>query len=353
MKTPPPWLAALITRLADALAKLRRSIIPPQYGVLELGTMSWIAQGVTAFCELGLPDALASAPRTSGELEALGYGERERLFRLMRALAAYGVVRYTGAGRFALGRLGRALAGSESMAPMLLYANASWHTQAYFLLAHSMRENRPSFEAAHGMPLFAYLQQHPEARKRFDGAMRALTALFAYPFAAAYDFTGTEHVVDVGGGDGALLSIVLERFAHLRGTVFELPEALESVRTGARLHAVAGNVLNDTPPPADAYVLAHVLHDWDDDSCVRMLTNVRSAMHSSARVLVYEIVAPPPNNRWSQDRLTDLEMLAMLPGRERTREEYAALFERSGLRLIRVIPTGAPESILEAALGHD
>jgi hypothetical protein len=98
--------------------------------------------------------------------------------------------------------------------------------------------------------------------------------------------------------------------------------------------------------------LSHVLHDWDDDSCLRMLRNVRRAMTPHARLLVYEIVAQPPNNWWTQDRLADLEMLAMLPGRERTREEFESLFARAGLRLERVIATGAAESLLEALADH-
>src|SRR5579872_4353112 len=114
MSVPPPWLVCAVTRLADVLAKLRRRIIPRRFAVIELGTMSWVAHGITAFCELGLPEALAKEPRTADDLAAHGYGDRDRLFRLLRALAAYDVVKHVGGNRFALAHLGKALIGKDS-----------------------------------------------------------------------------------------------------------------------------------------------------------------------------------------------------------------------------------------------
>ncbi|HLI96174.1 MAG TPA: methyltransferase [Candidatus Baltobacteraceae bacterium] len=350
MSVPPPWLVGTVTRLADVLAKLRRRIVPRRFGVIELGTMSWVALSLAAFCELGLPDALAKGTRTPDDLAAHGYGDRDRLFRLLRALAAYDVVKHVGGNRFALAHLGKALIGKDSASPLIRYANTPWHGAAYANLVAGVRENRPGFEIAQGMPMFSYFEKDPSAGAIFDAAMQSLTPLFAPAFAVAYDFSRMRRVVDVGGGTGALLAAVLTRFPNLRGTVFDLPSVVQRVQVTERLDAIEGNILATPPPPADAYIFSHVLHDWDDASCERMLQNVRTAMPEHSRVLVYEIIAPPPNNWWTQDRITDLEMLAMLPGRERTREEFAALFERAGLRLGRIIPTGAPESILEAAV---
>jgi hypothetical protein len=350
VKAPPPWAVDLLTRLADALAKLRRRIIPRRYGIIELGTMSWIAQGVAAFCELGLPDALSGGARTAEELAAQGYGDRDRLFRLLRALAAYDVVDYVGNDCFTLGYLGKALIGPDSAAPMVRYANASWHLRGYGNLAQGIRGNRSGFDLAEGRTLFEYFGDHAGAGELFDRAMQSLTALFADAFADAYDFSGMRHVVDIGGGTGVLLEKALTRFPELRGTVFELPNVLTRVRTSERLQAMAGNIFTDVPPAADAYILSHVLHDWDDESCARILQSIRRAMPAHARVLVYEIVARPPDNWWTQDRLSDLEMLAMLPGRERTREEFDALFERAGLAIANVIATGSAESIVEASI---
>ena len=351
MRAPPLWLFRLVAALAGWLATLRRRLLPPHFAAVEIGTMSWVSQSTAAFCALGLPQALAGGAKSARELAAQGFGDEAMLFRLLRALAAYDVTRYAGRARFELGHAGKGLAGPFSAAPMVLYANVPWHVQGYAHLSDGVRSARSGFEIAHGVPMFEFLRRNPEAGALFDGAMQSLTPMFADAFARAYDFSRFEHVVDVGGGTGVLLARVLQRFPRVRGTVFELPPVAVRAReraAGERLSVAEGDVFTDAPPPAGAYILSHVLHEWDDDSCARSLRNVRRAMPPGACVLVYEIVARPPDNRWSQDRLTDLEMMAMLPGRERTREEFAALFERGGLRLRRVVAAAAPESILEA-----
>jgi hypothetical protein len=347
MNVPPPWLVQIVTRIVDVLHKVRRRLMPRRYGIIELATMSWVSHSIAAFCELGLPEALAYRRVTADELAAQGFGNRDALYRLLRALSAYDVVSCVGGERFTLGYLGEALAGADSAATMVRYANAPWHIAGYTRLADAVRQNRSGFELTHGESLFEYFGSHPDAGAVFDGAMQSLTALFADAFAQAYDFSQMQHVVDIGGGTGALLMALLRRFPNVRGTVFEVGAVVSRLQKADRLEGIAGNILTDAPPKADAYILSHVLHDWDDASCVRMLQNVRRAMPPHARLLVYEIVAPPPNNWWTQDRLTDLEMLAILPGRERTREEFESLFARAGLRLDRVIATGAAESVLE------
>jgi hypothetical protein len=188
---------------------------------------------------------------------------------------------------------------------------------------------------ANGAPLFEYLDAYPEYRRVFDEAMQSLVPLSASAFTNAYDFSKMKEVVDIGGGTGALLATLRARYPHLHGTIFELPEH---------------DILKEVPPRADAYLLSHVLHDWEDAACTRMLQNVRAAMTPQARILVHEIVVAEGGDAWSQDRLTDLEMLTMLTGRERTRREFADLFQRCGLRLVRVIATAAAESILEVTL---
>lgn len=313
-------------------------MIPAQYAALELGTGSWVALSIAAFCELHLPEALANGAKTARELSAMGCGDEAMLFRLLRALAGYGIVRRVAGDRFELARVGKALTGSDSVAPMIRYANAAWHAGAYTKLAQAIRSGKNAFELAEGKPLFDYLSANADGRALFDAAMQALVPLAAPAFAEAYDFSKVAHVVDIGGGTGKLLGILRQRYPHLHGTVFELPEH---------------DILREAPPQADAYILSHVLHDWDDETCTRMLQNVRAAMAAPSRLLVHEIVVAEGGNEWSQDRLTDLEMMTMLPGRERTRAEFDSLFQQCGLQLKRVIATAAAESVIEVALAHD
>jgi len=354
MTALPPWIVHAVMRAADRLTKLRRSLLPPRLAAIELATMSWMSYALAAFCELGIPDRLAHGPRTPSQLAAEGCGDERMLFRLLRALAGYDVVRYVGGGRFALGRAGKGVAGGNSVRPMVLYANTLWHARAYANLAEAVRRGRSGFEVAHGTSMFQFLAEHSADAQLFDEAMQSLTPFYAQALAAAYDFSIFAHVVDIGGGTGALLAALLGRFPELRGTVFELSGAAQRAREYAaqrhvedRLEVVCGDIFSEPPPAADCYILSHVLHDWNDADCIRILHNVRRAMRRDARLFVYEIVAAPPNNRWSQDRITDIEMMTMLGGLERTREEFADLFAKCGLRLARVLSTAAPESVIE------
>lgn len=329
--------------------------MPRHYAAAELATMSWVSLAVAAFCELELPDALAGGARSAAELSRLGYGNEAMLTRLLRSLSAYDVVRSVRGGRFALGYAGQAFTGPNNAAAIARYANAPWHLSGHLHLAQAVRSGRPGFELAEGHSLFTRLTNDEASGRIFDAAMESLSAIFAPAFASAYDFDGTTHVVDVGGGTGFLLETLLSRFANLRGTVVDVEPVVQRGRAivraqslARRLQFHAADILADVLPQGDAYVLSHVLHDWDDEQCFAILHGVSRAMRSDARLLIYELIVEPEGNAWSQDRLSDIEMMAMLPGRERTRNEFAALLTRAGLTLCRVIPTAAAESIIEA-----
>lgn len=344
---PTPWLARAATRLADLLAALRRRMIPRHYAALDIGTMSWVAHSLSAFCELGVADALAGGPQTPAQLSASGFRGRA----IACAAAAFTLrlrCRAFPSGRpLRLGRTGKALTGADSIAPMIRYANARWHTAAYSHLAQAVRAGQPAFNLVNGESLFAFLRRDPDAAQVFDAAMQSVSPLYAQPFAHSYDFSRFESVVDVGGGTGALLAAIGARYPLVRLTVFEIPSVCARGSSNERIRFVEGDMFANPPPAADAYILSHVLHDWDDVSCRAILRNVRSAMEPRCRLLINELVAPPPNNRWSPDRVSDLEMMAVLTGKERTREEFEALLSSCGLRLNRLIATQAPEAVIE------
>lgn len=339
-------VAQLQMRCAGALAVLRRRMMPPAYAALEIGTASWMSYALAAFCALELPRALEHGPKPAAQLEREGFGNAHMLERLLRALCAYGVVARSSDGRYRLARTGRALAGNASLAPMIIYANAPWHAAAYHRLAVVIRTGGDGFTAAHGRSLFAYLSQDTDASAAFDAAMQAMSALSAQAFVEAYDFGRVTSVVDVGGGRGALMQAVRAAYANVRATVFDLPHVV-SPASAPEVTFVAGDILHDVPPRAQAYVMSHVLHDWPDEACERMLRNVRAAMTPDARLLIYEMVVPAGANRWSPDTVSDIEMLAMLGGKERTRAEFETLLTRSGLRLNRLLPAAAPEAVIE------
>jgi len=204
------------------------------------------------------------------------------------------------------------------------------------------------------MPIFEYLAQHPEEAALFSRTMIDFHGPEAAAVAAAYDCSSISMLVDVGGGYGNLLQTLLDTNEHLTGTLFELPhvadaaeERLRSAGLGNRCEVVRGDFFESLPTGGDAYLLSHVIHDWDEAHCLTLLRNCRSAMDSGARLLIVEMVLPGPNQP-SAGRLIDLLMLVAQKGRERTEAEYRELLATAGFCLTREVPTSSSVSVIEA-----
>jgi hypothetical protein len=326
--------------------------------MLQLLSSLWVTRAVGAFARLGLADVMEDGIADHAAIAAARGLAPDRVYRLLRALSTVGIVRETARGRFALTPLGRLL-GS--------HAPSNTRTTAIFLndyfadmwmhLDDALTGERTAFEALKGRPFFDWLGENPDEARRFNRMMLEVHGPETPAIVAAYDFSPFEHVVDVGGGNGALLSAVLAAYPGRRTTLFDLAEAVAAARRGEGgplpgAGFVAGDVFS-TPAPegGDLYLLRHIMHDYDDADCLRILANVRRAMRADARVLVLEAPLPsddsPGPGRW-----LDLQVMVLCGGRERTLEEYAALFERSGLRLARAIPTRHPAMTVIEAVGR-
>jgi hypothetical protein len=228
------------------------------------------------------------------------------------------------------------------------------HYQAWGNLLHSIRTGSTGFASTFGTSLFAYLQSSPEAADTFNRGMSDVASMLAYAVLLAYDFSRISFLVDVGGGQGKFLSTILQLHPEMKGTVFDLPSTIEQVKQyfsgdpgGSRIAAIGGDFFHSVPKGADAYVLCGVIHDWDDDPAVQILRNCRLAMNRKGRLLLVEVVVPDDDDHCFS-KLLDLNMMVMTGGRERTRAEFAALLNTAGYSLSRIIPTLAPQSVLEA-----
>ncbi|GAA2158300.1 hydroxyneurosporene-O-methyltransferase [Humibacillus xanthopallidus] len=311
--------------------------------------------------ELGISDELADEPVSIARLATRVGADGDTLHRLMRVLVALGVYAETADGRYANTSLGECLRSDVpgSMRPLArtFQDPATW--AAWGHLAHSVRTGDNAFEALQGVDVWSYRGSHPQANAVFNATMASLTSRMASAVAAAHDFEKLSTVVDVGGGDGVLLGAVLDRHEHLTGTVFDLPQALPagppdgaSESVASRWSAVSGDFF-EAVPPADAYLLKKVLHDWSDDQCVLILSTCRRSLSPGGVVLVVESLLDRPG-RELEAALSDLNMLVMPGGRERTTEEYDALLAAAGLRLARVLETPTEVVILEGVVdgGH-
>jgi hypothetical protein len=319
-----------------------------------------VSRALYAVTELGIADRLADGSVSCSELAAATGAHEPSLYRVLRLLAALGVFGEARPGSFSLTVLGDRL---RSGAPASMRSWALMHGriagQPFEHILHAVRTGQPGFDAAHGMSLFEYLAGHPEDAAVFDAAMLERTAAFAPSVAAGYDFSEARTAVDVGGGRGILLAEILRGNPHLQGTLLELPDVaagagavLAEAGVTDRCEVVAGDFFDGVPAGADCYILANVLHDWDDARAAEILAGCRRAVTGHGRVLIVERLIPDDPAQAVPVLLSDINMLVLSPGgRERTNAEYAALLRAAGLRPGPIRPVTFPYGIIEGLPG--
>jgi len=355
-KDPPVRLVRAIDRVRAVLQQIHRSTVPPGLAVLELATGAWTTQIIWVAAKLGVADQLSSGPRRPADIAERVGAHPDALYRLMRALASKGLLKERRDGKFALTKIGEALRSDAvgSMRDMVLFIGHRTRWEDWGNLIHSVQTGEPSVDKLRGMPFFAYLDTNPELAEVFNNAMTATSGITNEIALGHYDFTGFTLIADVGGGHGALLSTILRRAPQARGLLYDLPSVVEGADATLKAAGVAdrcaregGSFLERVPDGADAYVMKNIIHDWDDDSALAILRNIRDAIAPHGKLLLLEMVLPEEANSSLGFQL-DIEMLITVGGRERTRAEYANLFARAGFRLTRVVDTVTPVSIIEA-----
>lgn len=321
-----------------------------QLSTLAIG--GWITQAIHVAAELGIADLLANGPQTPEHLAARARANSDGLHRVLRALATLGVFKEDAEGRFSLTPLAESLRSDTPMSlrSFAIMAGSEFY-QSWGSLLHSVRTGEPGFQQQFGVPFFQYMTEHPDRHAIYDDAMMVHGIAETEPMLNAYDFSGFRILADLGGGNGRMLAAILNRYPAIEGILFDLPTVAERSRKtlgesglSARCRFVGGDFFSSVPP-ADAYVMRHILHDWDDAAAISILRNCRKAMNPEGRILVVETVLPPLNapcfGKW-----LDLMML-IVGGRERTGRQYRHLFSQAGLQLSRIIPTAHEVSIIE------
>jgi hypothetical protein len=330
----------------------------PQQHVLGLITGYWLSQCVRVAAELGVADALARGPRTAEALaEPLG-AHAPSLRRVLRALASAGVFAEDARGRFRLTPAAKALqtGAPGSLRDFARMMTDGYNWRAWAALDQAVRGGALPFDQVHGEPIFDYLAKHPADEALFAASMASISGTENAAVARGYPFGKLGTLVDVGGAHGHLLATILRRHKKLRGILYDQPQVVAAAGASGFLSApdlagrhelVGGSFFDRVPAGADAYLMKYILHDWDDEKCLRILGHCRDALAEGGRVLVVEHVIPRGNGAdWA--KLLDINMLALTGGQERTREEFQDLFARAGLRLARVHPTACPLRVLEA-----
>ncbi|WP_280236545.1 methyltransferase [Nocardia cyriacigeorgica] len=355
-KLPPRALVQAVERARAVLAAAHRRMVPGHVALLEMIAAGWLTQAIHAAADLGVADALADGPRDGAELAQIVGADEDALHRLMRLLISHGIFTRRRDGRYALTPMARALrADAEvSLRDASLFFGSKIHRDNWTQLVQVVRSGEAVGSTVDGVPLFDYLRTDRETGALFDRAMASIDDLGREPLLSAYDFGRYRTLVDVGGGQGVLLTEILRRAPQSRGILFDLPEVVADARVRLAEHGVAdrcavvaGSFFDTVPEGGDAYLLKHIIHDWPIEQATRILRTVRNAMSPRARLLLIELVLPD-DARPHPSKYIDLEMLVNTGGRERTEAEYRALLAECGFTLTSVTTTLSPENVLEA-----
>jgi hypothetical protein len=313
----------------------------------------WTSQVLYVIAKLGLADLLKDGPKTAEELASSTQTHPRSLYRLLSGSVSLGLLAEDEQRRFRLTPISdwlRSGVPGSQRATAILVGDLLY--RAWGDLLYSVQTGKVAFEKVHGLPFFEYLSTNPEQAKVFDEAMGmhgwATTAILE-----AYDFSPIQVLADIGGGNGSAITAILKTYPAMRGILFDLPGVAERAKENGQVAEVAdrcqvigGNFMEAVPTGADAYLMRHVIHDWDDEKATKILKSIHRAMGTDGRLLVAEHVIPPGNVP-SMARGSDLVMLVVAGGQERTEGEFRALFERAGFRVTRIVPTKVGICVIE------
>lgn len=327
---------------------------PPPAALRSMASGYWVSQAVYVAAKLGIADILADGSKHHEGIAQTVGANSSALYRLLRALASVGVFCEEEQGCFGNTPLSALLQTDVpgSLRAWVVMLNEEQY-RAWGDLLHSIQTGDTAFGHVFGKELFPYLAEHPGAAEVFNTAMTDFATHVAVGAVQAYDFSGFERIVDVGGGHGILLTSILQANSHLYGVLFDIEHVvadaqknLEAAGLADRSTVVAGNFFEAVPSGGDVYILARILHDWDDAQSLAILKNCHRAMREQDRLLIVETVLSSGNEP-SFGKLLDLHMLVVTGGCERTETEHRALLEQAGFSLARVIPTQALTSVVE------
>jgi hypothetical protein len=330
--------------------------MPPAAQLMEMIFSPVAAQSLAVAAKLGVADLLKDQAKSADELAQSLDVKARPLYRLLRALASVGIFAEDQSRRFHLTPLAEPLCSNapDSVRDFAIYFGADWHRRVWSELGYSVQTGLPAFEKIYGKPFFDYMAENPEPAQVFNNAMTSSSASDSAAVVNAYDFTGINKLVDVGGGHGALLEAILANNPQMNGVLFDAPYVVAGARdifathgVSGRCEAVGGDFFASVPAGGDAYIMRHIIHDWNDEGALTILKNCHQAMTENGRLLVVEIVIPEGNTP-SLGKFLDLAMLVLVNSFERTAAEYNTLFAQAGFKLTRIVPTASPHSVIEA-----
>ncbi|MGE5305317.1 MAG: methyltransferase [Alphaproteobacteria bacterium] len=334
--------------------------LTPSAAMLRVITGFRVSRAVYVAAKLGVADLLKDGPRSSEELAQMTGTHEPSLYRVLRALVSVGIFVEAGQGRFALTPTAATLRNDipGSLRAWVILVLGEEHYQAWGDLMHTIRTAETSFNHVFGMGVFQYEAQHSEHAKIFDQAMANLVGVYNAAVLASYSFSSIEKIVDVGGGDGSLIRAILQGNPSITGILFDMPHVAETAKRkiaeaglSGRCEVIAGDAFVAVPSGGDACILSRVINSFENERALVILRNCRRALTKNGKLLLVERALPErvENSIEAQGPImSDLNMMVMSGGRERTATEHRDLLAQAGFALTRIIPTQSEVSVIEA-----
>lgn len=354
-RLPPAPIVSMMNGFRHKLGQAQQKLVPPSIAALDFVTGMWNFQIVYTLCELGILDRLGDAPTSSGTIAAAIKAPEDRIYRLLRAASMIGLVTETPKRSFSLTAIGKALQTDSlgSMRDFIVFQGRVGF-KSWGVLKDVVVSGKSALELLYNQTTFDFFSD-PEVSDTFNKAMTGISAMATDAVLASYSFKEAKTIADIGGGHGRLLGSILRDYPGAQGVLLDLPavvagapHVLDELGVAQRCRVLGASFFEPLPDfDADVIVMKNIIHDWPDEDAFKILKNVKARMKSGTRLVLCEVVVPPPNSPSFAKHL-DLEIMVHAHGRERTEAEYGALFAQVGLKLNRVIPTPGPMSLVEA-----
>lgn len=329
---------------------------PATEQMLQIISGFWVSRAVYAIAKLGIPDELKSGPKTAQELATATKMHAPSLFRVLRALVSVGILNSAEGGKFAQTPVSETLVTDApgSLRWFAISELGQEHYPAWGNLMHSLKTGEIAFDNFFGADVWQYFQENPEDAAVFNNSMSAMTAATNEAILSRYDFSGFDTLVDIGGGHGGLITEILKSNPKLKGVLFDAPEVIQGARPKLeaagltdRCETVSGDFFKAVPGGGDAYIMKWIIHDWNDEKAITILRHCRNQIPANGKLILVDCVVPETDQP-DFSKFIDMNMLVMTGGKERTEKEFEQLLAASGFKLLRVIPTDLPTSIVEA-----
>jgi len=334
---------------------MSKQMLSPEDQMMQWITSKWITKPMYIISELGIADLVCGGPKSVEALAKETTTHAPTLYRILRALSSVGVFVETEEHMFGLTPLAQCLF-SNALRPIARMFLSEWHDKAWNGLGHTIRTGKPGFNHTFGKPSFEWFEEHPAERSILDQGQGSKAVGFANAVIETYDFSDFKSICDIGGGQGAFLIQLLTAYPNIKGYVTDLPGAVVSAEKaiaranlGDRCKAIPYDFNKEAPPACDAYFLVNILHDWDDEICIRILKNITKAMNADTRLWIIEYIIEPGAG-FSVAKLLDIEVLVMSGGRERFIDEYKTLAGAAALEVTRIIPIKSGPTMMECSV---